>query len=51
MIDKCALYLVRDHHSGAVKIGISKHPQTRLKQIADHYDIFMHGMLNDDSDK
>ena len=37
MIDKCALYLVRDHHSGAVKIGISKHPQTRLKQIADHY--------------
>lgn len=36
-MDKCALYLVRDHHSGAVKIGISKHPKTRLKQIADHY--------------
>ena len=36
-MDKCALYLVRDHQSGAVKIGISKHPETRLKQIADHY--------------
>ena len=36
-MDKCALYLVRDHHSGAVKIGISKHPRKRLSQIAAHY--------------
>ena len=36
-MDKCALYLVRDHYSGAVKIGISKHPQKRLSQIAAHY--------------
>ena len=39
VIDKCALYLVRDHQSSAVKIGISKHPETRLKQIADHYTV------------
>ncbi len=31
------LYLVRDHHSVAVKIGISKHPHKRLSQIAAHY--------------
>ena len=37
--DRCALYLVRDQKSGAVKIGISKHPETRLRQIAAHYDV------------
>jgi len=38
-MQKCALYLVRDQISGAVKIGISKHPEKRLAQIADHYNI------------
>ena len=32
-MDQCALYLVRDHYSGAVKIGISKHPQKRLCRL------------------
>ena len=36
-MDRCALYLVRDHYSGAVKIGISNDPSRRLKEIADHY--------------
>ena len=38
-MQKCALYLVRDQSSGAVKIGISKHPEKRLAQIADHYNV------------
>ncbi|KZR92380.1 T5orf172 domain protein [Synechococcus sp. MIT S9509] len=38
-MDKCALYIVRDQYSGAVKIGISKHPKKRLQQIADHYNV------------
>ncbi|AII49297.1 hypothetical protein KR52_09085 [Synechococcus sp. KORDI-52] len=38
-MDKCDLYLVLDHYSGAFKIDISKHPQTRLKQISAHYDV------------
>ena len=38
-MDKCALYLIRDHHSNAVKIGISMHPEKRLKQIAVHYSV------------
>ena len=34
-----ALYLVKDHSSGDIKIGISQHPGQRIKDIARQYNV------------
>ena len=42
---RCALYMVHDTASDAIKIGISRHPTTRLKQIQGHYNVGMCRLL------
>lgn len=37
--DRCALYMVLDTRSGAIKIGISKHPKKRLGEISRSYNV------------
>ena len=37
--NRCALYIVLDTYSYDVKIGISKDPNRRLKEIANHYNV------------
>jgi len=39
LADRCALYMVLDTASGAIKIGISKQPNTRLGQIESTYNV------------
>jgi hypothetical protein len=37
--DRCALYMIHDTASNAIKIGISSQPETRLQQIQGHYNV------------
>ena len=38
-MDRCAVYLMRDGHSGDVKIGISNNPELRRTQVQSHYNV------------
>ena len=44
--NRCALYLVHDRGSGDVKIGISKDPQRRLREIAQQYNVTSVGLVD-----
>ena len=38
-MDRCAVYLMHDGHSGDVKIGISNNPELRRTQVQSHYNV------------